>query len=317
MPVSVATAMPVERESVGTSGLRLAWWNTHLSPRRGNRLATEAQWSLASRVASQLIEAEQVDVLAVGEVTPDDMGRLRSSVSGNLALFREDEADVRLGMIYDRKKIAILDYRKLKTVYAGKSLSRGFEMAIGLLETNTLAYLFVMHWPSRIVARAVRERRALGDDLRRRIQEVQDEFGASIPILLLGDFNDEPFDKSMSDALCGSRDRTLVRRNSGLLYNPFWRWLGEQQTLAREYPVRLGAGTHFFRSDQLTWWFTFDQALVSSSLLGGNGWVLWEEGTGIWQSPLLLRDGRMIERFDHLPIVVTLVHESQSQETLP
>lgn len=100
----------------------------------------------------------------------------------------------------------------------------------------------------------------------------------------------------------------------GRLYNPFWRWLGEQQTLAEEHSGRLAAGTHFFRSDQLSSWFTFDQALVSGSLLGGNGWVLSEEGTGICPFSLLLKDGQMVAGFDHLPIVVTLVQEAKYEE---
>lgn len=310
----VPTTSPASIASTGASVLRLAWWNTHLSPRRGSRVATDEQWQTVAEVASGLFRTDGADVLAVGEVTPEDVFKLRTSVSSDLQLFCEDRADVRVGMLYDGTKLKVLDYRKSMTAYAGKSLVRGFEMSVVLLQTNTRASLFLMHWPSRMVAQAERERKALGSDLRSRIRELQEEQGESTPILVVGDFNDEPFDVSMSDELCGSRDRTLVRRNPGLLYNPFWRWLGEQQTLAEERSGRLGAGTHFFRSDHLSWWFTFDQALVSHSLLGGSGWVLWEEGTGVCPSSQLLDDGRMVVGFDHLPIVVTLIQEANSEE---
>jgi hypothetical protein len=88
------------------------------------------------------------------------------------------------------------------------------------------------------------------------------------------------------------------------LYNPFWRLLGERQLLEEEGQGRLGAGTHYFKSGLDDRWRTYDQFLVSGSLLSGSGWELKEGATQIWQKPPLLRpDGNLIVGFDHFPIL--------------
>ncbi len=132
--------------------------------------------------------------------------------------------------------------------------------------------------------------------------------------MVLGDFNDEPFNESMSTALLGSRDRNLVRKVPQLLYNPFWRLMGERQVLEEEKDGRLGAGTHYFEGTVATHWHTYDQFLVSASLLSGPGWVLKEGGTRIWQKPPLLRSpGRFASSFDHFPILGVLTHMRPSE----
>jgi hypothetical protein len=85
-------------------------------------------------------------------------------------------------------------------------------------------------------------------------------------VILMGDFNDEPFDESMVTLLPSTRDRTLARAG-GFLYNPFWRFLGEM------VPYRIGenfqghGGTFFHRAGVETRWLTFDQILFSSAFV--------------------------------------------------
>jgi hypothetical protein len=266
-------------------------------------------------VVSALFERLGVDALALGEVTPDALERLRPPVFRELKMFREDRTNVRVGMLYNAAKIGLLNHHESQTRYAGKTLIRGFQLDIALLETDSIACLFVVHWPSRLFASQKRERHALGTDLQRQIDSIRREFGQETPIVAMGDFNDEPFDQSISEGLLGTRDRALARKKPDLLYNPFWRWLGERRTLAQEIHGRLAAGTHYYRSDQLTNWFTFDQILVSASLLKSEGWIFHEEGTGVWPDPCLLKDGGIVSGFDHLPIFVTLVRvDNQDKE---
>jgi hypothetical protein len=61
-------------------------------------------------------------------------------------------------------------------------------------------------------------------------------------------------------------------------------------------------------------WRTFDQILVSPSLLGGEGWALWEDKVDVWQGPPLLNDdGRLLTPFDHFPIVGALRREAPTE----
>jgi hypothetical protein len=214
------------------------------------------------------------------------------------------EPVARIGLLYNGQGVGVLENRKVVTVVAATELSRVLQVAVALVETQTLTYLFFAHWPSRMNSTGEFKRDILGMDLCKVIRDIGSD--NSDPVLVLGDFNDEPFDQSLA-FLQGSRDRSLVRRKPDLLYNPFWRWLGEQQPLAEEGATRLCAGTHHWDSGLLTHWFTFDQALVSASLLGGGPWTLCEERTGVLQWPPLLTKGRICSGFDHFPIVVTLI----------
>lgn len=130
--------------------------------------------------------------------------------------------------------------------------------------------------------------------------------------LVLGDLNAEPFDRELTESLGSTRDRGLARSRPGLMYKPFWRLLGERQTMEGERATsrRVGAGTHFHGSQLTDRWRTFDQFLVSPSLLGGEGWALWEDKVDIWQQPpLLAQGGRPANPFDHSPIVGALRRE--------
>jgi hypothetical protein len=288
--------------------LRIAWWNTGLSPPRGGGCPTEAQWRVASEVVATLVDSQQVDILGLGEVTSDDVSKLRSSLHmpRDFDLQVEDKPVARIGVLHDRRRVRVLDDREsgIDTIVCGKTVNRMLRFAVDLVETETRAYLFFVHWPSRMVPTHELVRGKLGEELCRTVRDARGD--NSFPVVVLGDFNDEPFDQSLAFLQC-SRDRSLVRRKPDLLYNPFWRWLGEQQPLAEEGATRRCAGTHHWKSGLLTHWFTFDQALVSASLLGGGPWTLCEERTGVLQWPPLLAKGRICSGFDHFPIVVTLI----------
>jgi len=77
-----------------------------------------------------------------------------------------------------------------------------------------------------------------------------------LPIIAMGDFNDEPFNRSMQEYLLGTRDPARVRYSkSGHLLNCMW-------------PLMQGhdPGTYLYSSD----WNMLDQFLVSYGLLKGS-----------------------------------------------
>lgn len=147
----------------------------------------------------------------------------------------------------------------------------------------------------------------LGNLLRDSINDALDE-APDVPLVLLGDFNDEPFDPVMDNALLSSRDRKLVSRTPHLLYNPFWRHMScyEHANEEQQFSDR---GTYFHADGQVTQWRTFDQMMFSASLLNGNsGWLLDEHATRVVDVPHL---AKLLEKkssvFDHLPIAGRLL----------
>ena len=116
----------------------------------------------------------------------------------------------------------------------------------GLYLEDTL-HVCVVHWPSRRGGK--QEKRALaGQVLKSRVDSVQ-AINPDAKIVLMGDFNDDPTNKSMKKMLGANRSR-----EEGFLYNT---------TTAL---FKKGYGTLTYRGA----WNLFDQIIVSPSLLKEN-----------------------------------------------
>jgi hypothetical protein len=284
--------------------LCFAWWNTGLvPPMRRAEPPDDKAVILATNVIRQMFDHERIDLLALSEVTPEIVERLRVSCQSRdtLRLIVDDRPPPtgrHLGVLYNSERILLTEEKKLGEMWDGSYLSGGLRLSLVVHPHPHPIHVFAIHWPSRMAADNEWKRRRLGANLQTDVEAVG---GA---VVVLGDFNDEPFGEALHSALLGTRDRDLARSNSSRLYNPFWRYLGERQSIERETEGRLPAGTYFYRT-KATNWHTFDQALISGSLLSGPGWVLREETSGIWQrSPLLTAKGRIASGFDHFPIYV-------------
>lgn len=133
-------------------------------------------------------------------------------------------------------------------------------------------------------------RREITRQIARTIAEAQSP-DLSMPALLLGDLNVEPFDEYLrtndpafyaDSGLLALRDRdrlqTAVVGSDVCLYNPMWRFLGEDapcdwQRAALAAPMR-PPGTHPPKTPDLptSSWRTIDQVLVTPDLLGAGTW---------------------------------------------
>jgi len=125
---------------------------------------------------------------------------------------------------------------------------------------------------------------------------------AAVNVVLLEDFNDEPFDEGVERYIRASRDHELVRERTSLFYNPFWRHL----SAGPDGPVGDASfGTYFHRNAEFSRWRTFDQMIFSSSLLtGGSGWMLDEKRTHVLQMPALaMAIASKASVLDHFPII--------------
>jgi hypothetical protein len=126
------------------------------------------------------------------------------------------------------------------------------------------------HWPSRSGGPAVFSqgfRMTAGETLgywHERIREIK---GPEVPVLAMGDLNDEPFDWSVTIHARGSRERDDVERGtSAWFYNLSWRYMRQDVVSAAGRPRTL-YGTLYFDGQGST----FDQVLVSRGLLTGPG----------------------------------------------
>lgn len=118
------------------------------------------------------------------------------------------------------------------------------------------------HWPSRTAGQYESEpyRMTAGETLSYWVERIQQEQGNDVPVVVLGDFNDEPFNRSLIEyALSINDSRRVISGKNPYLLNLMWPILAS------------GAGTYTYGGQ----WNLFDQIMVSRGILSGkSGWQL-------------------------------------------
>ena len=295
--------------------LMLGWWNTALSPTKKKNRANNKELEAASTVVRFLLETVKVDFLALGEVSPEDIKALTEFLGETLQDFvvvptqeKSGRSSFDTSLIYQKwLRVNTRESVIRRKLEQSTRVAQRFDLEV---PTGEVLRTYVSHWPSRGTLGAWDpDRMTLGNALRGSVDVALEE-NPSAPLVLLGDFNDEPFDPVMDCALFSSRDKTLASKTQGLLYNPFWRHMSCYKHTTKEHQFS-DKGTYFHAGGQITKWRTFDQMMFSSSLLNGkSGWLLDENFTRVVDVPNLvetLEDKSNI--FDHMPIIGRIVKE--------
>lgn len=206
-----------------------------------------------------------VDILGLCEVNRDNIQHLEKFLAKQqyskyeiLDLYSPGKSIEDFCLIFNTQKLSIttnantanikdsLTEQWLKAgVFVGLTPNYGEEIFFGL-----------SHWQSRGTYHlGSTERLRLGDALRNKALSILDE-NPNCPIILLGDYNDEPFDQSIVIGIGSSRDSNFVKRSNKFFYNPFW---------ARLAPNPEGPGGTFVHSKLTTSnGAIYDQILFSS-----------------------------------------------------
>ncbi len=116
------------------------------------------------------------------------------------------------------------------------------------------------HWPSRTAGQYESEpyRMTAGETLSYWVERIQQELGDDVAIVVLGDFNDEPFNRSITEyALSVNDSRRVINGRNPYLLNLMWPILAS------------GGGSHIYNSQ----WNMLDQIMVSRGIVSGeSGW---------------------------------------------
>ncbi len=122
---------------------------------------------------------------------------------------------------------------------------------------NRLLVVVGNHWPSRIPNKLETEgyRQIAGETLSYFHQRILEIHGKATPVLAMGDFNDEPFDRAIVHYARAGRSKTrVVKATTARFLNLMWPLMGQ------------GKGTHYFNNDPNL----LDQFLANKNLLKRN-----------------------------------------------
>jgi len=295
------------------SKLSLAWWNTSLAPRGISRESATLR-EHAADVLVYLLFTVRIDFIALGEMSRVDLDHLRCDA-------RFEGYDFILGMdstsktqfdtcyIYNPQRLTIANPINLISIKGKKNLRIAQNLKVLVNECQTIINLFVSHWPSLLWCNQFHaDRQVLGIRLRDAIDNLISESLEAPHIILLGDYNDEPFSQSLSEQLMASRDITLVRTKPHLLYNPFWNLLGNGRC-----GTQPRGGSYYHSKGTSTRWHTFDQIIYSHAFINAKRWRLAAENNHLADVPGL---GELVisskSKFDHLPVIGIIERVSKS-----
>lgn len=296
--------------------ISLMWWNTSLSPAAKRDRSGPTERKAAYDLVQYFTHRLGFDVVALGEVSSSDIEQIQERCGKDYSVF---DGQVRAGktafdtcVLYRSDRLHLIDQGTIANLDGGTTLKVGQWLRFLLPDLVTTLHVFVSHWPSRMWCHENHaDRSRLGVLLRQAVVEAlgQEKSGH---VILLGDFNDEPFSESLEQQLYASRDRNLAARKGHLLYNPFWRHLG---TATLHAPDSISNDTHggsyCYHSGRVTRWHTFDQIIFSSAFLGNSAWHLVEDATKVLDVPpytQLVKDRN--SQFDHMPVMTIIEKES-------
>lgn len=220
-----------------------------------------------------------------------------------------DPRGIDVCMLYRTDKLKLLGFKFIPLRSPNGTLEKTREIVYGHFGLGKESlHVFVNHWPSRRAgeSESEEERVRAARTLRKQVDSIF-TINPSSKIIIMGDFNDEPFNKSISVALKATEFNSQHLTQAALI------------NLSANLLKKEKTGSLKFQGE----WMVFDQIIVSTGLLGSSGLHTCSECAGIFAPPFLLREDKKYMGYfpnrsfsgpkfvggfsDHLPVFLDLV----------
>lgn len=259
----------------------ICWWNLENlfdienSPRRSDLLNKTLKkelkgWSQSilnkkinnlTSVISKINNGKGPDILGVCEVENDHVlklltGKLNSQLARNYTfsiIEGEDKRGIDTALIYD-DNIYTQNPETFTLRISKRNTTRDLFQVQLTTSSGNLLVLILNHWPSRSggVYQSEPYRIMVAENLAFWVKRIHEELGDDTSILLMGDFNDNPFDRSMTNYLQSTNTkRKVMNAKNHYFYNLMFEFMDS------------GVGTYVFGSEVNI----LDQFLASKSIL--------------------------------------------------
>ncbi len=224
-----------------------------------------------------------------------------------------DRRGIDCALLYNPKMFKIRNTKLVPYVYElpndSNRATRGFLTVSGTI-ANEHVTVVVCHWPSRGAGSYYRE---LGGKQVKALKDSLLREDPNVKVLVMGDMNDAPTNKSMHE--CLSAKANIDEVGEGDMYNPFYNIL-----------VKEGTGTLQYQGK----WNLFDQIVMTPNMLNKNNQKDFST-LKFWRNQIFRRDylfqetgkykgntkrttagGVWLDGYsDHLPVVVYLMKEQK------
>lgn len=316
----------------------VAWWNlenlfdVESSRQRPEWLKRQLRSSLKGWTTSVLNTKLKQLASAIGAMNdglgPDLMGVCEvenepvlkklvdalAPIGRDYAIAHHDTSDHRgidVAFIYDRSKFTA-DKQFFHVVQKRSATRDIFQVNFSTAQGSSLIVIG-NHWPARSAGKFESEpfRILAAETLSYFLEKIPEKFGRETNVLVMGDFNDEPWDRSLTDYALSTRSRRKVastRSRSPYLLNLMWTETGQE------------SGSYYYSGD----WAMLDQVLINRALVrASDGLSLVEGSLSIFSTPEMVKgSARAPRRFglasrsggadvlgfsDHLPITLKMV----------
>lgn len=289
----------------------LVWWNTGLSPNAAKDRSSGADRDSAVVVIRALC-AMRPAILGFSEISSKDveafqngsaLGRYTFSECGRVVTSRSSFDTC---IAFDPAILSLLDQSDVIAPVGNSRLRVGQRFLFEMPGSTSPLHVVISHWPSKLHPSEELPNPMYGFVLRQLLDEIAKD-DPDPQILLMGDYNEEPYDECLSIYLRSTRDRSRVLNGPGLMYNPFWQHMSPARAQVGRGASR-NHGTYYHSRGVVTRWHTFDQMMFSRSLLeGSRGWALDEGRTRVFDDYGVDKVIQSSAVLDHLPIVSRLV----------
>jgi endonuclease/exonuclease/phosphatase family metal-dependent hydrolase len=248
----------------------LSGWTQELFDTKINQLAS---------IIRQMNNAQGPDILGVCEVeNAFVLQQLTQSLNGQInnrsyivahADSTKDHRGIDTAFLIDSSKYTFDPNLLFSHFVMRRTGTRDITQITITTQKGTELIALCNHWPSRSggTYESRGYRMTAGETLSYWHQRIWEEKGNEMPIIAMGDFNDDPFDESLQIHARATRERRDVEnaRTAVSFYNLAWHYL-QQQAIDHQGDPKLLYGTLYYKGNGNV----FDQLLVSKGLLIKN-----------------------------------------------
>ena len=235
-------------------------------------------------------------------ITRTKLGKLGYSV---IHFESPDKRGIDVALLYRKDRVKPIKYTNYPVIFPGDmdKPTRDILYLKAELPNTSKLHVLVNHWPSRSGGQAeTEEKRMMAAKTAKRVCDSISFNDKSANILLMGDLNDYPSDKSLTEGLQAEMDTS---KSSATLYN-MMAWQKAE-----------GIGSHQYKGE----WGFLDQFIISNSIRTGSSGLLTHfknasayrpdflveknEKYGNWQPKRTYGGKKYLGGYsDHLPVVV-------------